>query len=159
MNAWVTSSEHSVGPYALTSGTDGTDASQRLQRSAGSSSPVATIQRSPCGTGRSAPSAHSSRMARSSDGTTSRTVAASRVTTSSSASGRVATARGTIRTVPPESSGAIICHTEMSKVIGAFRTVTSTGPRPRSSTLASRWLCMPTQSTIAALGRPVEPEV
>lgn len=107
----------------------------------------------------STPVSHRSTAARTKEGTVSRTVIPRRAASSKRAAGSRAVSRVTRWTCPPVISGASICHTEMSKVSGAFITTRSPSPRPRSSTLDSRWLFMPRRWTMAPLGLPVEPEV
>ena len=73
-SAWVTSSEHSVGPYTLASAMPGWRANQRAHSSVGSASPLEIIQRSADSSGPPPAASHTSSVARSREGTTSRTV-------------------------------------------------------------------------------------
>ncbi len=159
MKAWVLSSEHSVRPYALTIAACGWRAYQRVHSSGGSTSPLTMNQRSSGRAGGSTPVSHRSTAARTKEGTVSRTVIPRRAASSKRAAGSRAVSRVTRWTCPPVISGASICHTEMSKVSGAFITTRSPSPSPRSSALARRWLFMPRRWTMAPLGLPVEPEV
>ena len=95
----------------------------------------------------------------STEGTISTTLIASRSTSASSCGASAATSSDTIRTRPPTSSGARNCHTEMSKHCEAFWATVSASVRPRSRILACRWFSIPTCSTIAPFGTPVDPDV
>ncbi len=64
-----------------------------------------------------------------------------------------------ITVLPPTVSGAIACHSEMSKHWDAVCATTVPDSSSKVSTFASRWLSMPACSQAAPFGAPVEPEV
>src|SRR5215216_3568653 len=156
----VTSSEHSVGPYAFTTSTPLLPLIHLLHSPTSNSSPVTTITLITS----SLPSrlsflSSSSTIARSIVGTTSTTVTLSSSTSLISLPGSWLAPSPIICVRAPTSSPATICHTDMSKLCDAVCPITSSLLSLSSSTFASRWLIIPPCSIIAPFGTPVDPDV